>query len=85
VLLGDSSKDQAASAVEKFKNVINEYNVNSRNEYEVSFSYGIVNFDPRKHDSLEAMMRDCDAVMYANKKLKNKVVNIGEIQKDHAS
>jgi len=80
VLLGDSSRAQANQAIEKFKCIIDEYNINSRNEYAISFSCGSVKYDPLEHDSLESMMKDCDSIMYANKKLKSKVVPIDEYQ-----
>jgi len=80
VLLNDSSKQQADNAVAKFSNVLEEYNINSRNLYSISFSFGAVKFDPRKHESLQAMMKECDSIMYANKKLKNKVINLNEIR-----
>jgi len=76
VLLGDSSKDQADLAVKNFKKIIKVYNTNAQNEYDISFSYGAVKYDPIKHDSVEAMMAECDSIMYGNKKLKNKVVSI---------
>ena len=81
VLLGDSSKDQAVKAVKNFSKFINLYNENESNDYDISFSHGVVRYDPRRHDSLESMMIECDEIMYANKKLKNKVVNIEEAQR----
>ncbi|MDH7943738.1 sensor domain-containing diguanylate cyclase [Pseudohongiella sp. SYSU M77423] len=38
--------------------------------YEFGFSYGLVAYEPLKHASIEDMLHEADAAMYANKKAK---------------
>ena len=52
------------------------YNKNSGLGYAISFSHGTVEYDPRKHSAIKAMMREGDSLMYTNKKLKNNVISI---------
>lgn len=40
--------------------------------YFIAFSYGLANYDPRKHKSVEDMLHEADSAMYKNKKNKNK-------------
>ncbi len=35
--------------------------------YSVTFSYGIVEFDPKKHAGLDEILAEGDALMYAQK------------------
>ena len=42
-----------------FQSNIDVYNKNSRDEYNISFSYGVVEYDPRKHSAVKrAMMNE---------------------------
>jgi len=76
VLLGNTDKNQAEDTVRSFQKLIDVYNANSRNGFSISFSYGVIEYDPRKHSAIKAMMKEGDQLMYANKKEKNNVINL---------
>jgi len=76
VLLGNTNKLQADDSVKSFQSNIDVYNKNSRDEYNISFSYGVVEYDPRKHSAVKAMMNEGDQLMYENKNKKNNVITL---------
>lgn len=68
VLLPNSLKDVTEQSVVRFRqsldNAIREINLG----YEISFSYGVVEFNPDKHSSIECLLKDADKLMYQAKK-----------------
>jgi len=70
VLFPSTSKQSAAVVMEKFCNTIDKYNHEASRGYDITFSYGIVEFDPVKHDSIESLLSESDALMYECKKQK---------------
>lgn len=69
-LLTSTSKQQAEEIIEKFSHSLKQYNQEANRGYDVSFSYGIVEFKPKKHPSIEALLADGDSLMYKVKKTK---------------
>ena len=55
---------------DKFSSTLDAYNQNAEHGYNIRFSYGIVEYDPEKHATLEALLKEGDAVMYEQKKKK---------------
>jgi len=80
VLLGNTNKQQAENSVKSLQKLIDVYNQNSRNGYSISFSHGVVEYDPRKHSALKAMMDEGDQLMYINKNQKNNVISINTLK-----
>ena len=74
VLLGNTNKKQANDSVKSLENIIDVYNKNSRDEYNISFSYGVVEYDPEKHSAIKTMLNEGDQLMYENKNKKNNVI-----------
>jgi len=64
VLFSNSSKVSATDAMKRFSKSLEEYNQKANRGYDISFSYGIVEFDPDKHHSVDALLTDGDALMY---------------------
>ena len=56
--------------IEKFSQSLREYNQEIQRGYQVSFSSGIVEFNPEVHDTIEELLADGDALMYKSKELK---------------
>ena len=48
------------------------YNKNNLEKYNISFSYGIVDYNPLHHHNIDALMADGDVKMYHQK---NKKIN----------
>ena len=60
----DSGEILKARLCEKLKN----HNEQTANGFKISFSYGVVNFDPEHPCSLEDLMASADRAMYAKKR-----------------
>jgi hypothetical protein len=46
------------------------YNDKSPHDYQIDFSFGVVDFDPKVHANVEALLADGDALMYECKQRK---------------
>jgi len=68
ILFINTTKNVAKSIIAKFQQLLNEYNKKAKPDYDIAFSYGIVEFNPHKHHSIEALIKDGDAQMYQYKK-----------------
>jgi diguanylate cyclase (GGDEF)-like protein len=67
MLLTNTSKKDAENVVDKLRQSIEIYNQEAKRGYDIAFSHGIVEFDPEKHSTIEAMLADGDSLMYALK------------------
>ena len=72
VLFPSTSKQSVTVVLEKFWNAIDKYNHEANRGYDITFSDGIVEFDPVRHDSIESLLSEGDALMYECKKQKRK-------------
>jgi diguanylate cyclase (GGDEF)-like protein len=72
VLMSNTSKVKAEVAIEKFSSLLKEYNQHQCGQCVVEYSYGIVEFDQNKHDSIETLLEDGDKLMYQLKRSKVK-------------
>ncbi len=72
ILFVNIRKAAADNIFSRFRRILEHYNLESGKEYDISFSYGIVDFNPDKHKSIESLLDDGDAQMYKWKK-KNKL------------
>jgi len=68
ILFVDASKRSAEDILIRLRQSLNKYNQKSGHGYDISFSYGIVEFDPAKHMSIEALLDNGDSLMYEWKK-----------------
>jgi len=68
ILFINTSKNAAENIIVRMQQLLKENNQKEYREYDISFSYGIVNFDPHKHNSIEALLEDGDSLMYEYKK-----------------
>jgi diguanylate cyclase (GGDEF)-like protein len=69
-LLTNTSEQQAECVIEKFSHSLKKYYQEANRGYEVSFSYGIVEFDPEKHCAIEELLEVGDSLMYEEKNAK---------------
>ena len=70
VLFSNSSRESATDAMKRFSDSLEEFNQKANRGYNISFSYGIVEFDPEKHHSIDALLTEGDSLMYECKKLR---------------
>ena len=63
-LLSGTSKQQAEYVIEKFSHSLKNFNQEANRGYDISFSYGIVEFNPEKHREIETLLAAGDLLMY---------------------
>ena len=68
ILFVNIRKVAADNIFSRFRRILEHYNQESGKEYDISFSYGVVDFEPDKHESIESLLDDGDAQMYKWKK-----------------
>lgn len=73
VLLSNTSQRFAEEIISRSRQSIDRYNRDAKRGYDISFSYGIVEFNPDKHKTLEELLSDGDSVMYRYKKSSGKI------------
>lgn len=64
ILFIDTPKHSAINVIKRLKNSLSKYNHDENNEYDISFSYGVVDFIPEKHKSIDALLEEADSRMY---------------------
>jgi len=69
VLLTNVSRASAEDVMTRFQEALDQYNQESKRGYEISFSYGIVEFDRDKHQTIEELLKAGDLLMYESKQL----------------
>lgn len=70
VLLSDTGRERAQAAVDKFARKLDAHNDAAGQPYRLAFSDGIVELDPERHFSMEALLAEGDALMYQIKAAK---------------
>tara|TARA_R110002110_G_scaffold61225_3_gene172040 strand:+ start:12237 stop:13202 length:966 start_codon:yes stop_codon:yes gene_type:complete len=68
VLLNDASDEEVGSVMKRFREVVAEHNQALKLDYAVAFSYGVVRYDANKHEDLDALLAEGDALMYQRKR-----------------
>ncbi len=68
VLLTNTTQAQANAIIEKFAQSLDTYNIEAKRGYDIEFSYGVVEYKPGQHASVDDLLADGDALMYEVKK-----------------
>lgn len=68
VLLTHISKEVAENLVAKFAGLVDKYNKEANRGYDISFTYGIVEFEPDNHQNIDILLAEGDSSMYERKK-----------------
>ncbi len=68
ILFMKQTEEQAELAIDRFQQSIDELNELVNEDYTVSFSHGIVEFNPEVHTSIKDMLDESDSLMYEQKK-----------------
>ena len=69
ILFSDATVKTAEEIMKKFQWAINKYNHEEKRGYDLSFSYGVVEFDPVRHKEIDVFLAEGDALMYECKNL----------------
>lgn len=67
VLLSNASRQTAEAVVQRFGEHLDKFNHDSDQGYSINFSYGIVEYDAKKHCSVGDLLADGDQLMYETK------------------
>lgn len=70
VLLSNASKQQAEETIERFRRSLKKSNQEANRGYEITFSYGIVEFNLETHPAIEELLAHGDSMMYKEKRAK---------------
>ncbi len=70
VLLTGTSNEYAQGKVEKFRASLEKTNKIANRGYDISFSYGLVEYESEIHNSIEDLLIQADSMMYQRKQRK---------------
>ncbi|MDH4426467.1 MAG: sensor domain-containing diguanylate cyclase [Acidovorax sp.] len=70
VLLTDHSLAAAETTMARLQGLLDATNARSPHGYAIGFSYGVVEFDPARHGTIDVLLDEGDRVMYEKKKAK---------------
>lgn len=68
VLMSGTSGKQVKKIIDRFNRSLQAYNQQVKRGYDISFSYGLVEFDHEKHTAIEQLLAEGDSLMYESKK-----------------
>ncbi len=68
VLLTMTSISKSQEILARLQEVLDAYNTKASRGYNLEFSYGVVEYDSQKHDSIHALLAEADENMYKQKK-----------------
>ncbi len=74
-LLTNFEVDMIQELIKRFQTMLRSRCDEASLPYNIEFSYGFVNFDPLKHESIDDMLNEADSAMYENKKSKRDVMH----------
>lgn len=70
VLVSNSSKEQVEHSIARLSRSLDKFNQEANRGYDISFSYGVVQYDHDRHRTIEALLSDGDTLMYQTKQAK---------------
>ena len=70
VFLSDSTSNQAEAIVSRIYEKIEKLMSDKNLPYRIEFSYGIVEHDHRKHETIKMLLKDGDELMYKQKQMR---------------
>jgi len=68
ILFANTTCDDAELVIRKLSRSLKDYYKNSDHPYELTFSYGVVEFNPQTHQSIEDLLYEGDELMYQRKR-----------------
>ncbi len=68
IMLANASEELAVDIMTRFEQSLQSYNLQANRGYDITFSYGVVEYRPYEHLTIEALLAEGDALMYEHKK-----------------
>jgi GGDEF domain-containing protein len=72
MLLLDTSAEHSEYVINRIKSSLDSFNDSGKTGYDIQFSYGIVHFDPVKHETVNDLLLESDRLMYRMKHSKKR-------------
>lgn len=72
VLFHNTPREKAEAMLESFGHYLHEQGKSLERRYQLNFSHGVVEFDPRAPQTLEQLLEQSDEVMYRHKQQRRK-------------
>jgi diguanylate cyclase (GGDEF)-like protein len=67
ILFINTTTNATKETITRLQQSLNKHKQKTNNSYDISFSYGMVSFDPNKHHTIKALLEDGDSQMYQHK------------------
>lgn len=67
ILFINTTTNATKDTITRLQQSLNKHKQKTNNSYDISFSYGMVSFDPNKHHTIKALLEDGDSQMYQHK------------------
>tara|TARA_R110002049_G_scaffold279626_3_gene458635 strand:+ start:2227 stop:3084 length:858 start_codon:yes stop_codon:yes gene_type:complete len=67
ILFINTSTSAATDTITRLQQSLNQYKQHANDKYDISFSFGMVSFNPDKHKTITALLEDSDSQMYKHK------------------
>ena len=67
ILFSDTSKEVVRTIMKRFKENLEKLQKKAGLKYDLSFSYGIVEYNSKNHNSIKELLNDADQLMYVHK------------------
>lgn len=68
VLLANHAKETTERTIARLRQSLENINREAHRGYDISFSYGTVEFNPNVHSTIETLLSEGDKLMYKEKK-----------------
>ena len=66
----DPAEPEPTGPLERFQQRVESYNAAGERPYALGYSVGAIVFDPRRHGSVDDLLREADECMYSQKRSK---------------
>lgn len=70
VLLSNTDERGSKVLLKRLISATNEYNRQASRGYDIRFSAGVMQFDPVRHDTIDPLLAEADALMYERKRMR---------------
>jgi len=65
----NTTTSAAKDTIIRLQQSLHKHKQNANNQYDISFSFGMVSFEPDKHKTIDALLEDGDSQMYQHKNI----------------
>lgn len=85
ILFPNTEKHTAIDIMQKLEGSLTHHNQYAKRGYDLSFTYGMVQFNPTMDVGIKALINEGDALMYQNKKQKKRDLKMSNVKHSNAN